>query len=174
MARTNGYFEPPSPNRPRRRELARGLALGKVYVPGGAFSVEFEIDTACPWILLVDDDFLRALACLGYRRPQDGPVLQWMHTRIDCLRRVPSPWTPGGRMGPVFRLVCSAIRMSRSDGGEPTNADFWFPLYGAFTRAYYDTGFTIAGKSLLGRELLNRIKRLCWKGPNSVIELSGV
>jgi hypothetical protein len=170
-------------------DLAEGLVQARValFYPVREIDIQFQIDTGCRDILLVDEDFLDAAWCFGEAKGQipDGRprsdlsladrVVEWIRTHKDAFVPVErSIVTIGGEVENVFMIKDAFARLC-NDGCTPSRRAIpWSPIYGTFSAGFRPGSRRTSFKSLLGREVLNRIRVLSWRGRGRKIRLCGI
>lgn len=175
MSKVEGWFSKPG---------QLGLVRTRVYFSTGAgqgnwmnglgepiFPVTFEIHTGFPYLLLIDEDFLRAIWGFGYRPdlPYGDDPLLWaiMHPRLFACEAPEGVWTVGGRTPMIFRIKGAWLRFCNRDGRAPERGEIWWPVYGSFSAGFlYDDNCPEPRYSIMGRSLLNQIKGFKWCGPS--------
>jgi len=155
-----------------------GLVKGRVRIPSDALPdliFRFKIDTGACWTLLFDNDFLSVCGALGWTSYRNPDIINWIRLNPQFEEETDEVYCPGGKLGPVFRIISSHVCLLDSVGNVPPG---WMaqPLVrGAFSAQFLNPP---KGKgreshiSLLGVDKLNKLRKFIWAYPRHRITLT--
>lgn len=165
MAKIETFFAATDPS-PKRVLVSGHVFIPRAVVP--VIPITFEVDSGCPFTVLVDNDFLAALAAIDVFFK--GEYSDWIKKNPHWICPIGTRRTLGGTTEPIYQIVDSQVFLCNKGADFPDNCQPLGPVHGMFSRSFEQAGKP--HNSLLGRETLQNVETLRWKAKQCRVWLS--